>query len=586
MYTNKQLKQIAGDNYKVLESFCSYLEDEGYWSKAQYILNRSSFDILELYVQALLVNVASYLHRMNQNELDFIAELTPNDLLEVKNASNLQELKERADKFLSTPPILFQLFSLRDIEKNKGLTGLFFDALINIILCLSYLDAHKEMRIPQYIGEYFDKVSGFLLNPVNEDDSVDNKYIFKKLCQENLLLSARLLLDANQDFGKYKNEQLYYRKQQLNSFSDGNNINNSSVNISDSNRLDNANNINNANNLINDNNLHNANNTNNSHSSDNENNVNNVNNSKNSNSIIDGNELEKEVQNSKFTTLTSDDNVVEHALEKIQESHLDELLKELDSLIGLAEVKEEIHSLINLIKVRQLRKSYGLPEMQMSYHMVFTGNPGTGKTTIARLMGQILKELGIVSGGEMVETDRAGLVAGYVGQTAIKVTEVVNRALGGILFIDEAYSLTSRGGGNDFGSEAIDTLVKLMEDNRDNLIVIVAGYTKEMQEFLKANTGLTSRFNKTIHFPDYSSEELLEILGRMAEKAGLRLTEDLKEKVLFKLETMTSKEHSEFGNARGIRNLFETMVVNQANRVVKLENPGLEELTLIIGEDF
>ena len=272
-------------------------------------------------------------------------------------------------------------------------------------------------------------------------------------------------------------------------------------------------------------------------------------------------------------------------LELIGAAHLDELLEELNALVGLAEVKTEIRSLVNLIKVRKMREKYCLPEIEMSYHMVFTGNPGTGKTTLARLVGKIYKELGILSHGEMTETDRSGLVAGYVGQTALKVKEVVEKAVGGVLFIDEAYALAPSGS-NDFGGEAIDTLVKLMEDHRDNLVVIVAGYTEEMKRFLKSNTGLVSRFNRFIPFPDYSTEELVEILAGMAEKAGLVLEEGLKDKVAGYLDTMDAKEKSEFGNARGIRNIFETMVVNQANRLVAMEVCSMEQLTLIKGEDI
>ena len=198
---------------------------------------------------------------------------------------------------------------------------------------------------------------------------------------------------------------------------------------------------------------------------------------------------------------------------------------------------------------------------------------------------KIYKELGILSHGEMTETDRSGLVAGYVGQTALKVKEVVEKAVGGVLFIDEAYALAPSGS-NDFGGEAIDTLVKLMEDHRDNLVVIVAGYTEEMKRFLKSNTGLVSRFNRFIPFPDYSTEELVEILAGMAEKAGLVLEEGLKDKVAGYLDTMDAKEKSEFGNARGIRNIFETMVVNQANRLVAMEVCSMEQLTLIKGEDI
>ncbi|MEI3407011.1 MAG: AAA family ATPase [Christensenellales bacterium] len=198
-------------------------------------------------------------------------------------------------------------------------------------------------------------------------------------------------------------------------------------------------------------------------------------------------------------------------------------MEQLDSLIGLESVKE-VRSLINLIKVRAMRKEHDLKVMDMSFHMVFTGNPGTGKTTVARLVAKIYKKLGFLSKGQLIETDRSGLVAGFVGQTAGKVTDVVNSALGGILFIDEAYALARKGMDNDFGDEAIDTLVKLMEDHRDDLVVIVAGYTDEMHDFLTSNPGLISRFNKYIDFPDYTDDELMAILEmRTGTGRGIRL---------------------------------------------------------------
>lgn len=260
---------------------------------------------------------------------------------------------------------------------------------------------------------------------------------------------------------------------------------------------------------------------------------------------------------------------------------LEERLSELEALIGLGQVKKEINSLINLIKVKKVREEYGMPAMNISYHMVYTGNPGTGKTTVARLVAAIYKELGILSKGNLVETDRSGLVAGYVGQTALKVKEVVEEALGGVLFIDEAYSLAGDNLPGDFGKEAVDALVKLMEDNRDNLVVIVAGYKEEMQAFLKSNTGLISRFNRFIEFPDYTEKELTDILLSMAEKAGLTVEEEAQKYITEYLSGMKAEKAKEFGNARGIRNIFEKILINQANRLAACDKPTREQVSVI-----
>ena len=251
------------------------------------------------------------------------------------------------------------------------------------------------------------------------------------------------------------------------------------------------------------------------------------------------------------------------------EKTLEELMAELDSLIGLDGVKREVRSLINLIKVRKMREAHDLKVMDMSFHMVFTGNPGTGKTTVARLIAQIYKKLGFLSSGQLIETDRSGLVAGYVGQTAGKVTEVVKSALGGILFIDEAYSLARKGMDNDFGREAIDTLVKLMEDHRDDLVVIVAGYTDEMHDFLTSNPGLISRFNKYIDFPDYTDDELMAILAMNAKRQGYSVTDGANQIVRAMLEGMSVSDRLDFGNARGMRNTLEKLVQTQANRLAE-----------------
>ena len=279
-----------------------------------------------------------------------------------------------------------------------------------------------------------------------------------------------------------------------------------------------------------------------------------------------------------------DQNAVEKSDVKQQEKNeepqqtVEELLAELDSLIGLDGVKRELHSLINLIKVRKLRQQHDLKVMDMSFHMVFTGNPGTGKTTVARLVAKIYKQLGFLSQGQLIETDRSGLVAGYVGQTAGKVTEVVKSALGGILFIDEAYALARKGMDNDFGREAIDTLVKLMEDNRDDLVVIVAGYTDEMHDFLTSNPGLISRFNKYIDFPDYTDDELMAILAMNAKKQGYVIAEDANQEVRKMLEAMSVSDRLDFGNARGMRNTLEKLVQEQANRLAGLTGEITKEM--------
>lgn len=260
-----------------------------------------------------------------------------------------------------------------------------------------------------------------------------------------------------------------------------------------------------------------------------------------------------------------------------KKSKLD-LLEELDSLVGLGQVKDEVGSMINLIKVRKLRKERGMADIPVSYHMVFAGNPGTGKTTVARLISGIFREYGLLSKGSFVETDRSGLVGEYIGQTALKVQKKVQEALGGVLFIDEAYSLYVPDSTRDFGHEAIDTLVKAMEDHRDDLIVIVAGYTGLMEKFINSNPGLRSRFNKYLDFPDYNADEMTAIFDRMCEKSGYKLCEEARAAVNERFAEMYENRGESFGNAREVRNVFEKAVTKQASRIAGMSTLTDEEI--------
>lgn len=264
---------------------------------------------------------------------------------------------------------------------------------------------------------------------------------------------------------------------------------------------------------------------------------------------------------------------------------LDEVLNELNSLIGLDKVKDEINTLINFIKVQKAREQAGLKSSSLSYHIVFTGNPGTGKTTVARIVAKIYKHLGILTEGQLVETDRSGLVAEYIGQTAVKVNKTVNSALNGILFIDEAYSLIGENK-DDFGKEAVATLIKRMEDDRDKLVLVLAGYTKEMSDFIDTNPGFKSRFNRYISFPDYTPDELFEIFESSCKKLDYRLTQDAKAKLKSVFENAYSTRDKSFGNGRFVRNVFEKALEQQANRIAKESNLTKEILTTIKVEDI
>lgn len=262
---------------------------------------------------------------------------------------------------------------------------------------------------------------------------------------------------------------------------------------------------------------------------------------------------------------------------------MEDLQAELDGYVGLTAVKREVRNLINMVTVHKLRQEQGLPTAELSLHMVFSGNPGTGKTTVARIMARIYHSLGILSKGHLVEVDRSGLVAGYVGQTALKTRKAVESALGGVLFIDEAYALNG-GGENDFGQEAIDTVLKAMEDHRDNLVVIAAGYDGLMERFIHSNPGLESRFNRFLHFADYTPEEMMRIFEMRCEK-GCYTLEEQAAALVRDFIAAQSADQVAFGNARGVRNIFERILVNQANRLAEMENVTREDLMRITAAD-
>ena len=263
---------------------------------------------------------------------------------------------------------------------------------------------------------------------------------------------------------------------------------------------------------------------------------------------------------------------------EVPKETVEELLAQLDELCGLDKVKEDVKSLINLVKVRKLRGEAGLPVPPMSLHLVFMGNPGTGKTTVARLLAKIYYAIGVLSKGQLVEVDRSGLVAGFVGQTALKTQEVVEKARGGVLFIDEAYSLSNQESPNDFGREAIEVLLKGMEDHREDLIVIVAGYPDLMRDFIHSNPGLESRFNKYFLFEDYNGGQLADIFRSMCKKNGYAMDEATDRAAAEAFELMYQQRDENFGNARDVRNIFETAVARQANRVAALSAPTREDL--------
>lgn len=265
---------------------------------------------------------------------------------------------------------------------------------------------------------------------------------------------------------------------------------------------------------------------------------------------------------------------------------LDELLQDLNDLVGLFKVKQQVKDLIAYQKVQKMRKLSGLSVFKKTLHLAFLGNPGTGKTTVARIVGHVYKQLGLLSKGHFIEVSRTDLIAGYQGQTALKVKKVIERAKGSVLFIDEAYSITENEHSDSYGRECLTELTKALEDYRDDLVVIVAGYTEPMKQFFESNPGLKSRFNTFIEFPDYNEEELWEILESMCLKNNYVIETNAEQSIKTFLSECVKNKNENFANGRLVRNIFDDLIMSHARRVVNIENPTKNDLSLIIGDDF
>lgn len=533
MYTGDEICAMGQKYYHSLAKICKRLEKQGYWREAENMMKQSAAEVLDLYVQSVLVELAVRLDNISDGQKEYIRCLTQTNPLEISPDAEIleQSVVHYAEKYAAMPPILIQICGVYDRHLKEEQAVLFLDNVINVLLCMMELSDRFDRAGQEYIREYYERTVLFVCSG-GVSPEWEESYIRHKLAARNICSGVKWLTGEE---SKKTEWQVNMPADKADQRMLPETVTSDEVESEEN--------------------------------------------------IQESPEDEQREARKEFEKVKKRLQERQKAEKEAKEQRVAKLLDELNQLVGLDNVKEEVRSLVNLIKVRRMREEYKLPAMDMSYHMVFTGNPGTGKTTVARLVARIYRELGILSEGQLIETDRSRLVAGYVGQTAINVREVVEQAIGGVLFIDEAYALVSPDTTNDYGSEAVDTLVKMMEDHRDDLVVIVAGYREEMEQFLRSNTGLISRFNKFITFEDYSEQQLLEILTVMAEQAGMVVEDTAVKKLGLYLASMNEQERRDFGNARGVRNVFERMIVNQANRIVLLEEPTKEQLITLTAQD-
>lgn len=633
-YTAIELLQMGRTNYEKLVGYCKILETEGFWEQARQVMKQSSTDVLDRYVQSVLMTLAVRCGELLDNQKEYIQLITDSNPLGIEAGVEVDEKTiSDCERFTTFPPVLMQLCGVYDQQFHTNSGESFLDAFLNILLCMAYLNDGKDEEVNQFIRQYYEKIALFL----NQAESCNHsEYLTRKLQNKTITCDIRWLHVDTWSLQQAKQKSKKKNKTEKNqhkisagsvelqeSPGDGGDVGISEkteqkISLEPENLEESKQEIPPEKSVaeypeVGSKNASHVKKTGGAGKTKKHKEPEKARREKQSKqNVVDSKKQmtkeseeekrarelqeaeekrirelqEAEAAKEQFQLVKKRLRDREEAEVREREARLQKLVDELDALVGLQGVKEEIQSLINLIRIRKLREQMKMPLMDMSYHMVFTGAPGTGKTTVARIVAKIYRELGILSKETVIETDRSGLVAGYVGQTALKVHELVDQAVGGVLFIDEAYALVNPDVPNDFGMEAVDTLVKLMEDHRDDLVIIVAGYTEEMKSFLKCNTGLVSRFNKFIDFPNYSNQELLEILDVMASRAGLTIEQDAKEAVGLRLERMDPGQKEEFGNARGIRNMFEKIVMNQANRLITQPHPSREMLMTILKDDI